>query len=112
MCAVVRGAGNSEFNCLQEFWLPNNSVVSGAGRPVVVSHTLGLVVPKLHVSHDLQLDAGDLYGLFEDNPRDRLTQRRCGQAPQVCPVALAGGKEIFWIDGFFQGQCVPLPWYI
>ena len=70
MCAVVRGAGNSEFNCLQEFWLPNNSVVSGAGRPVVVSHTLGLVVPKLHVSHDLQLDAGDLYGLFEDNPRD------------------------------------------
>lgn len=102
MCAVVRGAGNSEFNCLQEFWLPNNSVVSGAGRPVVVSHTLGLVVPKLHVSHDLQLDAGDLYGLFEDNPRDGLAEGRCSQTAQVGPVTLAGRKKVGRVYRFLQ----------
>ena len=102
MCALVQGAGNSEFNCLQEFWLPNNSVVSGAGWPVVVSHTLGLVVPKLHVSHDLQLDAGDLYGLFEDNPRDGLAEGRCSQTAQVGPVTLAGRKKVCRVYRFLQ----------
>ena len=66
LVSEVRGGSHQ----LQELWLSDDPVMSGTGWPVVVSHTFRIVATKLHISHHLKLDAGDLDGLFEDDPSD------------------------------------------
>ena len=77
--------------------------------PVVVSHVLRPVVSELHISHDLELHTGDLYGLFEHDPGDRLTERRSGETAQVGPVTLACWQEPCRVDWFLQSKSVSLP---
>jgi len=90
--------------------LSDTATIAGTRWSVVIPHKLRLVVTKVHVPHDLELDAGDLHGLLEHDPRDGLVQGRRGQAAQVGPVALAGGQEPGGVNWLLQTQGVSFSW--